>query len=85
MSNKIYNIGIIEVIDPYGNPIKIYNAERCICDILRNEILDIEQRNRVLDYYFKSKNKDVDRLLEYAKKFKIYDKVNTIMGVMLRW
>ena len=85
VSNKIYNIGIIEVIDPYGNPIKIYNAERCICDILRNEILDIEQRNRVLDYYFKSKNKDVDRLLEYAKKFKIYDKVNTIMGVMLRW
>lgn len=85
VSNKIYNIGIIEVIDTYGNPIKIYNAERCICDILRSEILDIELRNRVLDYYFKSKNKDIDRLLEYAKIFKIYDKVNTIMGVMLKW
>ncbi len=85
VSNNLYNIGIIEIIDPYGNAIKIYNAERCICDILRNDVLDIELRNRVLNYYFKSKCKDVDKLLEYAKAFKIYDKVNTIVGVMLNW
>ena len=85
VKKEIFEIGKITIKSPQGQNILCYNAERCICDILRNEILDIEQRNRVLDYYFKSKNKDVDRLLEYAKKFKIYDKVNTIMGVMLRW
>ena len=83
VSKRLYSIGIIETIDPYGNTIKIYNAERCICDILRNDVLDIELRNRVLNYYFKSKYKDVDKLLEYAKAFRIYDKVKTIVEVML--
>ena len=30
-----FEIGIMEIKSPYGNPIKIYNAERCICDLLK--------------------------------------------------
>lgn len=86
IANKYYNIGIITVNSPFGNPIKVYNAERSICDMLRyNKELDLEQQNRVLDAYFKSKDKNIDLLLEYAKLFKIYDKVNTILEVMMKW
>lgn len=86
VSEKFYDIGIIEALSPSGNPVKIYNAERCICDILRTEgEFDLELQNRVLDYYFHSKDKDVDKLLEYAKVFNIYDKVNTIVEVMMKW
>lgn len=86
VSKKYYSIGITEVISPYGNVIKVYNAERCICDMLRNEDeFDIELKNRILNYYFNSKDKDIDKLLEYAKVFKVYDKVETIVGVMMKW
>lgn len=32
-----------------------------------------------------SKDKDVDKLLEYSKIFNIYEKVNTIVEVMMKW
>ena len=86
VSKKYYNIGIIEAESPNGNPIKIYNAERCICDMLRTEgEFDLELQNRVLDYYFSSKDKNIDLLLEYAEIFNIYEKVNTIVEVMMKW
>lgn len=84
VSKKYYSIGITEVISPYGNVIKVYNAERCICDMLRNEDeFDIELKNRILNYYFNSKEKDIDKLLEYAKVFKVYDKVITLVEYIL--
>ncbi len=86
VSDKYYDIGIIETLSPNGNPVKIYNAERCICDMLRTEgEFDLELQNRVLDYYFHSKDKDLDKLLEYAEIFNIYEKVNTIVEVMMKW
>lgn len=86
VSKEKYELGIITVESPFGNPIKIYNAERCICDMLRSEKeFDLELQNRVLDYYFSSKDKNVELLLDYAKIFNIYEKVNTIVEVMMKW
>lgn len=86
VSNNYYEIGIIETTSPFGNPVKIYNAERCICDMLRSEKeFDLELKNRVLDYYFSSKDKNIELLLEYSKIFNIYEKVNTIVEVMMKW
>lgn len=86
VSDNYYNIGIIDAVSPLGNPIKIYNAERCICDMLRsNDEFYLELKNRVLNYYWNSKNKNIDLLLEYAKIFNIYDKVNTIVEIMMGW
>ena len=86
VTSKFYNIGIIEVESPSGNPIKVYNAERCICDMYRiNGEFDLELQNRILNYYFHSKEKNIDRLLEYAKIFGIYEKINTIVELMMKW
>lgn len=86
VSDNYYKIGIIDSISPIGNPVKIYNAERCICDMLRSENeFDLELQNRILNYYWNSKDRNVDLLLEYAKIFNIYDKVNTIVEVMMKW
>ena len=86
VSKKYYKLGIIDAVSPFGNPVKIYNAERCICDMLRSENeFDLELQNRILNYYWNSKDKNVDLLLEYAKIFNIYDKVNTIVEVMMKW
>ena len=84
VSDKYYDIGIIEVEDMLHNPIKVYNIERCICDILRSNDFDLELQNNILHEYFKSKEKDIDKLLEYSKIFNIYDKISTLVDYAIR-
>ena len=86
VSDNYYEIGIIETTSPFGNPIKVYNAERCICDMLKsNDEFDLELQNRILNNYFNKKEKNIKLLEEYAEKLNVYDKVNTIIEVMLKW
>ena len=54
--------------------------------MLKNEDeFDLELRNRILNYYFHSKDKNYDKLLEYAKILGVYDKIIRIVEVMMRW
>lgn len=79
-----FDIGIIEIESPYSNPIKIYNAERCICDILKNpDSVDFELYNKIINNYFKQKNKDLSILEEYSKIFKVHEKFEHIMEVLI--
>ena len=79
-----FNIGIIEIESPYSNPIKIYNAERCICDILKNpDSVDLEVYNKIINNYFKQKNKDLSTLEKYSKIFNVYEKFEHIMEVLI--
>lgn len=84
VSKDKFNIGIIEIESPYGNPIKIYNAERCICDILKNKNeVDIELYNKIIKNYFNQKNRNLVTLEEYAKIFNIHEKFENIMEVLI--
>ena len=84
VSDNYYEIGIIEVKSPFGNPIKVYNAERCICDMLKSDDFDLELQNNILHDYFNSSDKDIDKLLEYSKVFNIYEKVRTLVDYAVR-
>lgn len=80
-----FNMGIIEVESPYGNPIKIYNAERCICDMLKNpDQYEIELYNKIINNYFEGKEKNLILLDEYAKYFNVYEKLSNIMEVLMK-
>lgn len=84
VSEDKLNIGTIEIISPYGNPIKIYNAERCICDMLKNQKeFEIELYNKIIKNYFKQKRKDLITLEKYAKIFNVHEKLSNIMEVLL--
>lgn len=84
VNKEKFNIGIVEILSPYGNPIKIYNAERCICDILKNpDSVDIELYNKIINNYFEQKNKDLSILEEYTKTFNIHEKFEHIMEVLI--
>lgn len=84
VSNDKFDIGLIEIESPYSNPIKIYNAERCICDILKNpESVDLEVYNKIINNYFKSRNKNLSLLEEYSKIFNVHEKFEHIMEVLI--
>ena len=77
-------IGIIEIESPYSNPIKIYNAERCVCDILKNpDSVDLEVYNKIINNYFKRRHKNLITLEKYAKEFNVYEKLHNIMEVLI--
>lgn len=66
-----------------GYEIKIYDLERTICDIIKNKNrLDQELVSKAIREYFYSKNKNILKLYEYAKKLKIYDKVINTFEVL---
>lgn len=86
VSDEKLEIGLIEIKSPYNNPIKIYNAERCICDMLKNQNeYDIETYNKIINKYFSSKSKDIKLLDEYAKIFNVYEKLTIVMEVLMKW
>lgn len=84
VSKDKFNIGIIEIESPYSNPIRIYNAERCVCDILKSpDSVELEVYNKIINNYFKQKNKDLSTLEEYSKIFNVYEKFEHIMEVLI--
>ena len=73
-----FEIGVIEIESPYSNPIKVYNKERCICDLLKNQ-----NTVKIIKKYFKGKDKNLALLEEYSKIFNVHEKFINIMEVLI--
>ena len=79
-----YGLGIVEVETNFGNKVKVYDIEKTICDFIRNkEKIDFEVYVKAIHNYAKRKNKDINKLIQYAKVMKIEDKVRLVMEVVL--
>lgn len=80
----MYSLGLTEVSTPSGHLVKCYNAEKTLCDLLvaKNDV-SIEIVTTAFKQYVKRKDKDINRLTEYAKLLKVEDKVRTYMEVLL--
>lgn len=82
VSDDIYEIGIVEVENANGNKVRTYDKERCICDIIRSKgRMDPEQVKKSIRQYIQSKEKDINKLSNYAKKMGISKKVMEKVGV----
>ena len=74
--NELLTLGLTEVKTPYGNIVKAYDRERCICDIIkyRNK-LDLEQIKKSIKMYLRDKNKDLIKLTKYSNVMGIHGSV----------
>ena len=69
---------------PFGNPVPVYDAERTICDIIRNKKnMDIQVFVYAIKEYMRRKEKDVFKLMSYAKEFRMESAVRTYTEVLL--
>lgn len=81
---EIYQLGIITMESPAGHKIKVYDLEKSLCDVVRgNETFDIEIVNNAMKRYAKDKNRNLRRLMEYAKLLKVEKKIRNYMEVLL--
>lgn len=78
-----YSFGIIETDSPCGNPLRIYNLERTLCDILRGKESDIQLIGEAMKRYALSKDKDIHKLMKYADQLRVKPKVLRYMEVLL--
>lgn len=82
--SKLYKLGIIKVKTPQGNKVKVYSLDRTIAEILRPQNhVDPEIINTAFKLYLKSPQKNMAKLMYFAKIFKTTKKVNNYLEVLL--
>lgn len=84
VKEELLNLGITEIESPLGQKIKVYDLERTICDIIKfKSKVDPEIFSKALKQYVKSKDKNLNNLIIYARKLNVEDEVRKYMEVML--
>lgn len=80
--DDIYELGLTEVKTQMGNSVRVYDVERCICDIIRSKNrMDSEHVKYSIRAYLKRKDKDLVKLSNYAKEMEIKDEVMNYIEV----
>ena len=80
----VYEVGITEKPSPSGNPLRVYDVERTLCDIVKgNNTCDIQLVNHAMKAYVESGNKDMAKLVAYAELLCVKPKVLRYMEVLL--
>ena len=78
-----YEFGRIEIESPSGNPIRVYDLERTLCDILRGSGSDVQIVGEAMKRYAASKDKNIHKLMQYADQLRVKPKVLRYMEVLL--
>lgn len=80
--DEFINMGLTTIKTKYNHDIRLYDRERCICDIIKHRNrLDLEQVKKAVKFYVNDKNKDINKLSIYAKKMNIYNDVMEYVGM----
>ena len=67
-----------------GNPVRIYDRDRTICDCLRYMgKMDKEIFNKAIQSYIADPEKSIPNLMKYAKPLRVQKKVKDLIGVWL--
>ena len=75
-----FNIGISKEKTIYGREVAVYDLERTICDIIKAKgKMDKDMYYNALKRYAASNRKDINLLMEYAKKLNMYKQVRNEM------
>jgi predicted transcriptional regulator of viral defense system len=84
VKKTLLEVGKTTVLTSLGHPIPMYNQERTICDLVRNRSrFEIQDYQTALKTYATRKDKDLNRLMKYAKLFHVDGIIREYMEVML--
>ncbi len=83
VDDDVYQLGLTEIETPMGNKVKVYDMERCICDIVRSrKRMDTEHVKYSIKEYLKRKDKNLNNLSLYAEKMGIKREVIEFVSLM---
>lgn len=78
-----YKLGITDGVTLFGNPVRVYDRERTICDLIAHrKCIDSEIFADALHKYTRSKERDYRKLREYARVLEISQETADILEVV---
>jgi len=81
---EIYELGITKMSSPCGNPVRVYDSERTLCDIVKgNNSCDISLINQAMKTYALSREKNINKLVSYSEQLRVRSKILRYMEVLL--
>ena len=84
VKKELLDVGKRTVKSNQGNEIPMYDLERTICDLVRSRSsIEIQDFNAVLKAYVGRKDKDLNKLMKYAKLFRVDKIIRNYMEVLL--
>ena len=79
-----YLLGVVEIETNFGNRVRTYDRERCICDMIKNrEVMEVQQFQTAMKTYMREQSKRMSRLMMYAKELKVREELMKYVEVML--
>lgn len=83
LKQDTYELGVEEFLSPYGNIIRVYNRERTLCDLVKRKAY-VESRIIIesLKSYMMSSTLDVNKLLTYAKQFRVEKEIRKYLEIL---
>lgn len=79
----IYDLGIADALTIYNNSVRVYNAEKTLCDIVKGNFTDMQIVTDAMKKYVQLKNRNIPLLMEYARKIRVEKKIRNYMDVLL--
>ncbi len=82
VKKELWDLGIMSIQSPMGAEVRVYDKERCICDLIRDKNdIDMQLYTQAVKEYFKIEN-NARKILKYGKIFGIEEKIRTYMEVL---
>ncbi len=83
IKSDLWDLGVKEVKTMFGNIVKIYGYERCLCDFIKDkDNMDKEVYVNLIRAYSDVKNKDGNLLYEIASKMGILANLKEILELV---
>lgn len=84
VKSELLELGLVEFRTVHNRPVRMYNKERTICDMIRNRSsMDINILNEGIKRYIGSKDKNISLLMRYAKFLKVDNIVRQYLEVLM--
>jgi predicted transcriptional regulator of viral defense system len=84
IKKELHELGVETVRSSHGNPIRTYDVERTVCDLIRSRSrIDVQILNDALKRFVKLKSADHSILLEYARKLKVEAVLKNYLEVLI--
>jgi len=84
VKDELFTEGIIQARSPSGNPLRTYNPERTICDLIRSRRnIEAQELYTAIKEYVRLKDKNVPLMMRYAKAFSVDNIIRQYLDVLL--
>lgn len=79
-----YNLGVINLETNFSNTVRAYDREKCICDLVKiRGKIDMQHYQTAIKTYMRDKEKDLHKLMKYAKSLNVQDEIMKYVEVMI--